>query len=239
MCAGASELQYAPRPRVRRAWVRRVTAFLLAGLVVAFGIVRGPAAWNQMTMLYWQRQCLRYSAPADQLICTEPLPFGGQTPPFSYSRVDPKALTRFQTNVIWSGSSPNLRRLGSGPVIYMGERTTRSGLSRLVIVRRVWPASRLSFDAPMAFDVTIIRQGSWLQQPAAVTIILPDVVPSAFDDGTGTTPSTRFFAGQSDPANGDHFIFSVETETELRHIRGRLADPLEKHEWPTVELVLQ
>src|SRR5207248_6493557 len=58
------QLDYAPSlPWRRRKAMRR---WLVLGLVVVCAIVWGPRLWNRVQVLWWQRQCLAYSAPANQ-----------------------------------------------------------------------------------------------------------------------------------------------------------------------------
>src|SRR5215212_5407675 len=50
---------------------RRMRTALVVTIVVIITFAawqRGPAAWGRMRLLYWQRQCLRYQPPADQVV---------------------------------------------------------------------------------------------------------------------------------------------------------------------------
>ena len=63
-------LDYARMPPRRRKWIRRSVLLVCLAMVVAAGWRWGPQAWRRAQLLYWQRQCLRYSAPADQVVYT-------------------------------------------------------------------------------------------------------------------------------------------------------------------------
>src|SRR3954454_9414678 len=74
--AGAIEarprLDYAPpKPHRRRRLVRGLALLLLAVAAVAVGWRWGPAAWRRAELLYWQRQCLAYTAPPAQVVYEE------------------------------------------------------------------------------------------------------------------------------------------------------------------------
>src|SRR4051812_43678284 len=91
-----AQLDYAQRPTmVRRRRFRQAVVGIIVSCVVASAGWWGPPAWRRARLLYLQRQCLRYVAPSDQLICAEPLPYGGQTPPFASSVPDPACLLSF------------------------------------------------------------------------------------------------------------------------------------------------
>src|ERR1051325_9428616 len=66
------QLDYAPAPsRWRRRWVRR-TALAIFLLVVCSVILRfGRPVWTQVQVLYWQRQCLAYTAPPQIVVYEE------------------------------------------------------------------------------------------------------------------------------------------------------------------------
>src|SRR4051812_7643715 len=69
MPEAAAQLDYAPAPpTLRRRRVRRmILGVMLLGAVVA-GWRWGPGAYRRASLLYWQRQCLRYAAPGETVV---------------------------------------------------------------------------------------------------------------------------------------------------------------------------
>ena len=187
--ARAARLDYAPPPPAHRRRRFRVALWLLllAGMVAA-GVRWGPPLWRRATLLYLQRQCLRYAASPDQVVCTEPLPYGGVTPPFTYQLPDPPCLVDFAPRV--TGDPP-----GRGPVVFLHERRTPGGVRRLVVLRRTPPGERMSWDIPVSFNVSLIDPAGLTTDPSATLRVMVDAVPPAFGDGTAAGPHLRLFAG--------------------------------------------
>src|SRR4051794_34337155 len=62
------QLDYANPPRWhRRRWFRRVMLGILLIALSAAAWRWGPEKWERAKLLYWQRQCMNYTAPADQI----------------------------------------------------------------------------------------------------------------------------------------------------------------------------
>src|SRR5207302_9559063 len=57
-----------PGPRIPREWLRRglVVAALFVAVFSAWAF--GPSLWRAAQARYWQRKCLNYTAPADQVV---------------------------------------------------------------------------------------------------------------------------------------------------------------------------
>src|SRR5262245_37091351 len=67
----AAQLEYAPAPTRSRKWLRRA-AWLAIMLTVSFAGWRwGTAAWTQVQIVYWQRQCMNYRALPNQVVYEE------------------------------------------------------------------------------------------------------------------------------------------------------------------------
>lgn len=81
MKRGPVQIEYGPgRPRLHRR--RRLQRWLVAAaviLVVSVALPKAWTAWNQVVLIYWQRQCLDYTFPANQ-------PAAGLGTPTCYSR---------------------------------------------------------------------------------------------------------------------------------------------------------
>jgi len=63
------QLDYAlPPPLVRRARFRRCLALAGVALALLSSLWWGPPLWRNARAVYWQRQCIAYSAPANQVV---------------------------------------------------------------------------------------------------------------------------------------------------------------------------
>jgi hypothetical protein len=181
-----------------------------------------------------QRQCLGYAAKEGQVICAEPPPYGGETPPLTVAAQDPGCLRQLVSEV-W-GAQAATWDAARGPVLFLHERRSKAGVRRLVIVRRTPPVARMSWDIPMAFNVTLFEPGGLTGSPRRILSYLPDAVPSHFGDGSGGGPRLRLFAGRLDPADESHFTIDYELNGDRGTIDGWLRDTQEEP-WPVrVEL---
>jgi hypothetical protein len=190
-----------------------------------------PEVWERVRMLYWQRQCMRYTAPAGQLVSAEPLPYGGRTPPFVSTAPDPPALAAFGPFVGGNWPGP-----GAGPVIFLHERRTAGGVRRLVVLRRTPPGQRQSWDIPLSFTATLVEPGGLRASPGAEIFQLPEAAPSAFGDRSTDGPLLRFFAAQVDAADDAHFVIPFELNGDRGLIDGWLRDGAGYLADPSVEL---
>src|SRR4051794_28606891 len=142
-----AQLDYAKRPPVaRRRWFRRaVGGVMIAGVALSAAWWSPTALWH-VRVLFVQRQCLGFTAKEGQLVCSEPLPYGGQTPPFTVAAPDPGCLSAL-VGLAW-GSRPPIRMswFAEGPVLFLHERRSKGGVRRMVVVRRTPPNRRMSWD---------------------------------------------------------------------------------------------
>ena len=105
----------------------------------------GAGGWRRTRILYLQRQCLRYEAPPDQVVydqCPDTASgliarggehFSAYPRPwmqFKAAAHEPRPLTELRQ---LTPTVPTLARTGA--VLFMHERRTPSGVSRLVLVR--------------------------------------------------------------------------------------------------------
>ena len=222
MADAPDPLSYAPPPALhRRPWLRRLALRLaILALLVGVGAAWGPAAWRRAELLYRQRQCLRYTAPPDNIVCAEPLPSAGQMFPFSFEAADPPVAgevlgVRLGREILAPGSE--------GPLLFMHERKTNSGKRRLVIVRRTPAASRQSWDLPVAYTVTLVEPASLTGDSTVRMQSLIEVLPR---DSAGTPlASLRFFAGQPDPSDPSRFTIRYQRGRHAGVLHGVLEDP--------------
>ena len=216
-----SNLEYAPPfpLRKRRAFRRAVAVVLLAcGVVV--GLLLGPGFWHAARIQYWQRACLRYEPPADQVVCEEAPAWAGNTPPFLSASPVPEPLVELERL-----TGPPAGPAPPGPVLYLHERRTPAGRRYLVIVRRLPPAQRQSWDAPLGLDVRLQEPtGWWVARATAFTALELDPFPRAFE-AQQDTPALTIFAGRSDPADPARFTVEYETAEGRGTLEGTLNDP--------------
>lgn len=217
------QLGYVPRSAVRRRrWVRR-GIWLVVLAAVAIALSRVPRAWHKVQVLYYQRQCATYTAPADQLICSEPLPYAGETPPFTFAAPEPSCLHALATLDPALATTFNAK----GPVLFLHQRSTPSGIPYLVVIRRRPATDRQSWDIPISFDAQCISLGDWKTTPLVASCDpLTDPAPQSYAQeppGAGDAP-LRFFAGVADPNDESHFTLNVETSGERIVLDGWLMD---------------
>jgi hypothetical protein len=220
-------LQYAPPPALhrQRRFRRAVIRVAILSIVVWAGASWGPAAWRRGVLLYRQWQCLRYTAPADKVVCSEPLPAAGRMFPFSFAAADPPGIP----DTLWP--APNPRSLaGPEPVLFMHERRTRSGRRYLIILRRTPGERRQSWDLPASYTVTLVEPATVTAEGLLRTQSLIEVLPRDYteppDDAASAPPDTlRFFAGQPDPADPSRFTIRYERGPKAGVLHGLLEDP--------------
>jgi hypothetical protein len=207
-------LSYAPPPMWhRRRLFRRIVLCLVLVAMAGAGTRWGPQYYRQGRLLYWQRKCMEYRAPADQVVYDRgpgaaallatsheyltlaapsnlPAPVGRE----------PACLTSYQQGV--GTPSPG------GGVLFMHTLRVPSGADRLVIVR-----SNFRHDTPPMFipgfdlEVSVTELATWKSPPKDVTGAMEiDVMSSILQ----TPPRMRIFAGQPDPADPAHFTIRYE-----------------------------
>jgi hypothetical protein len=219
-------LEYGPPPALhRRRWLRRLALRLtVLAVLVAAGARWGPVAWRQSELLYRQRQCLQYTAPPDQIVCSEPLPTAGRMFPFSFEAAPPAAMYRLLLSAGEMATVP-----AAGPVLFMHERSTASGKRRLVILQRRPSPLRQSWDLPIAYTVTLVEPATVTTPPHVQSRLLVEVVPREYseppDTGSPAPPDAlRFFAGQPDPADASRFTVRYQRGPHAGVLHGVLKD---------------
>jgi hypothetical protein len=223
-----ARLEYAPKPPLRRRRAIRLVVIVLVGLAAGIAGWRwGPGAWQNARLLYWQRRCMTYAPPADLVVyeeeraAAEALLAGRRRDDYAWERhgtaftcalYQPPCLTEF------------LRQAGPGPVfngavLYLHERTSRTGVRRLVVV------TCQPFDVPSVtlsggFDEWEFTPATWGTRPQYSSPPVDRLVPVR----QGKEPRVRFFAGQTDPNDASHFTVRYERDGKSGMLDGRLAD---------------
>ena len=216
-----TNLDYAPPlPLRKRRSFRRAVAVMLLALAAGLGLMLGPRLWREAQIQYWQRACLQYDAPADRVVCEEAPAWAGNMPPFLSAAPPPAPLAE-----LGKLARPAAAAV-PGPVLYLHERRTPAGRRYLVIIRRVPPNLRQSWDAPLGLDVELSEPKAWWADPAPTAATLePDPFPRAFE-AQQDTPSLRIFAGRTDPDDPARFTIEFETADGRGVLEGTLRDPV-------------
>lgn len=216
---------------------------LALGLGLAGWQWGGPMA-QQAPILFWQRQCMRYTASADEVVYEEdpanvarylggrdgayvayPLARGASpdtTPVKTVAAAArmPTCWQRFTALV-----PPKIPQLGamSGAILFLHERTSPAGHRRLVCVR--YYAETYSFTTAFidAYNCqrAVFAPGTWTLPPAeSARVTMIDVI-SGFPRHP---PRVRIYAGQADPDDASHFTIRYQMWGQEDVLDGRLDD---------------
>jgi hypothetical protein len=213
------QLDYAaPLPWRRRKVVRRSLA---GGLVVLSAIVWAPGFWNRVQVLWWQRQCLAYVAPADQVVYDD-----GPAVPQLLSgggMISPKLLVPSPAPVaarpakcwdrLYQLIQPGASH-GSGGVLYLHRGQTPSGAERLVVVALEYRISNvLAFECwelSLASPITEIGHRSNTYH-----------LPVTFD---ASDKPLRLYAGQPAPNDPSRFTIRYDLDGQRGTIEGWVSE---------------
>jgi hypothetical protein len=216
------DYQLAPPWHRSRMFRRMVMLVLLAG-VTPCSIIWGPRAWRRAQILYYQHQCLTYTAPPDAVLY-EPDPakvaallqkglqyWGGKSTPEYATAPDPPCLQRLGS--LLPGLPPGVPitmlpattpaiSTGSG-LGFMHELRNHKGDRRLVVVAPPCDPSFIIYCvAPLTTPLGNVQSGTQSIDSCYSTGIMLGAVDSR---------SLRIFAGQLDPNDASHFTFAYET----------------------------
>jgi hypothetical protein len=224
-------LSYAQRPTTARRWRWRVVFGVLAVTIGLLAWARGPAVYDRAMLLYWQRQCMNYRAPADQVVYEGPgtkseaelapdeavlSRFHGDGDPQAIGHV-PKAVTEF------------FARAGLMPlhqqecVLFMHGLTSPNGMRQLVIVtcdESNTPAGHLE----SAVDAVVVAPGGWQGMP----VFMSGMAAADWPHWKGPLPPLRVYAGQVDAKDPSYFTIRFK-RIEEGLIEGRLTDDGKVH----------
>jgi hypothetical protein len=232
----------APR-RARR--VRRFV-FLLLAVGLAYACWQwGPAAMQQVPILFWQRQCMHYTAPADQVVYEEdpaeakrlladPTQYvayklnRGGAPDSTPEKTTAAALHFPRCWQRFSALSPPRFRggfgqigTGSGAILFLHERTSSAGNRRLVCLR--YYAETYSFTPSFINDYNCDTQvyalATLTAAPSPANQSMSVDVISGFPRHP---PRVRIYAGQIDPNDAAHFTIRYEMWGKSDILDGRL-----------------
>lgn len=223
-------LNYAPTPPQWRKWIRRAA---WTGLLLIAGFATwlwGPRAWQKAKILYWQRQCMNYIAPVDQIVYEEnpetvllleadpnyrigrwsDATNSSITPAIRYAYRDASVLKNL---LVLTTSYSRL-----DPVVFLHERRTPSGKPRLIYIEH--RPSSLQLVEGIRVDASLFIPAS------ATTQLIPvDHDGNGWGGWQARAPlRVRIFAGQPDPGNPSHFTIRYQMWGQEDVIDGWLGD---------------
>ena len=228
-------LAYAPPPRWhRRRRFRRAVGVVLLLAAGAAAWRYGKSAWTRGRLLYYQRQCLAYTAPPDQVVYEQdPVRAAALLSRGSYTNVTPAggppeaALTPrcwAEACRLAGGLTPPAAGAtavsgggSSGATLFLHERRSPGGQRRLVAVQ-----SAPGLPALASMPV-LVEPGSL----TAIPSVRAATLDADFDLSLPTNPAGtrfRFFAGQADPSDPSHFTLRFTAEGVPGSVEGWLRD---------------
>lgn len=239
-------LQYAAAPS---RWRRRARKILLATtlLITTCLLWRyGPYAWRQSQLLYWQHQCMNYSARPDTVVYEEDphaaaallrlspeyAPFTLQRdsdyqkhlPPVQAAKFCPRCLTK----LLQRSNLPISQFLAQGgrldAVIFLHELTSPCGHRRLVWITYAQRGSDFTWTFLSGYPVwpSVMLPATWKTPIAYAPYGVYAVsVPGAYFK---KPPLLRIYAGQPDPADPSHFTIRYQMWGQQDILDGRLDD---------------
>jgi len=227
------QLDYAKPPRWhRRRWFARAMIAVALIAVAASAWRWGPEKWEKAQLLYWQWRCMTYSPPADQIVFDQdpagksPLLNGGQEyipvvesgfdgPAITVAARVPDCTNRFISLLYGPGKN------WSQPILFMHERTTRSGHRYLIILFGESFEKMDYLDGQLGPQYVSYKPGTLRNRPE------PAGNSMNFKDDYLQWPSPRhlrIYAGQADPIDASHFTIRYVEDGKTRMVDGYLED---------------
>jgi len=229
-----AQLEYAPAaPFLRRKRIRRIALLLIFSTLVIAGWRYGGPVIRQARLLNVQRQCLAYAPSADRIASSDdPADLAAlSTLPDHRVLVNQNGARPNHPRIVayaprcWndftSASFPLLNHLRTAAIVFCHERTSRSGVRRLVVVERgtAWPHYPYN---PLNLDVLLVEPASPMGRPIDRTPVYPDIF---YTGATAIeTAALRIFAGQPDPADPARFTIRYQVAGHEHLVEGRLND---------------
>jgi hypothetical protein len=213
-------------------------------VLLALGVTavrRGPIYWAKARLLYWQRRCLTYRAPADLVVyeknsddAVRLVALAGEyvnaAPPATpgLGAFPPVAahLPRPWREFVRLGGAMASSRLrfwttANRAVLFMHERIAPTGARRLVVV-----LSDFSTDMRPLFINEYDIAAASLNPATWATGVRADERPVAIRVLNASAPKAhlKIYAGQPDPADASHFTIRYELDGVENVVDGWLRD---------------
>jgi hypothetical protein len=212
------QIDYAPRPHALRGpRARRIAIILGAILLIGAMLWVGPRALRRWQVLRWQRQCLSYVAPPDQVVHeTDPAEIPTLlAPPLNYRG----SLAAGQAFYI-PAAYGNLVVSQSVGTAFLHERASPDGGRRLVAVDLFSGGGGAGgAGGSISLLATVIEPAAG----AIATITRGDGQTIARRPGD----KLRVFAGQPDPNDASHFTIDYDLNGVRHTLDGWVVDDSE------------
>ena len=230
MSEPAPQLEYAPAPpALAGARVRRWGQMLALSALLIVAVITAPKIARYVTLLQYQRQCLRYAAPPTQVVL--------ETDPAEAKKLlaDPRYADDARSTKAWlvpAEWTAYHAAMGSGfqtsGTVFLHERTTPQGVRCLIGVDvNLIP---LAPTHAASLGSRIIRPGTAFRNPrSGRTVTRGDGSQIRFHP---TADRLTIYAGQPDPADPSHFTIDYD----LNGVRHTVDGWLEDDEWVKMEL---
>ena len=211
----------------------------VAALLAPIAWKAGPPALRHTELLYWQRQAMRYSPPANEVIYYGLNPNSLPNVIAALQRPERKYRAQYMGDSVndfyqvaeaWQRFyylySPPGRRLGA--TAFLHERRTPLGARRLVAVEVVPDFSTSgrpwAFHEFLDFSVSVVRPGTLASSPTELPNSTSIVDLGAFSDFSKSGIDLKIYAGQIDPEDASHFTINYWFQGNTGTIDGWLLD---------------
>jgi hypothetical protein len=181
---------------------RTVSRVLIAGaMALALGAFARqiPWLWRHAQLLYWQRQCVRYTFSPQQLILTIPV------------STTPAVIAPPWQALYTLMSHPGMRSDGT---VFLHELVSPAGHRRLVAVGMNLAWNHHFFSC----GTRVIALGNLSSDPKEI------IAGAAVEEFANIPRPIRVFGGVADPSDPSHFTFAVEDGSDHDEMNGWLLD---------------
>lgn len=232
--ADVAHLDYAPAaPFRRRRRIRRMVAILFLLAIAWPAYWYGPPLWEKSKVLYYQRRCLAFEAPPEQVVFDDDsadLAVVGARRDYQvlankdyHAPSFPKmaAFSPSCWNDFTSAAVPSRSAAGAAAVVFCHELTSRDGVRRLVVVQRASDPGDFNYNV-LSLDAVIIQPGTFSAKPIDVTP--PGVIMWLTGAVARQMTPLRIYAGQVDPSDPSRFTIRYAMGKNEHLAEGRLSD---------------
>jgi len=219
-------IDYAPAlPVYRRRRFLRLTIPLAVILFITFvGFNYGPNISRHIALLYWQRNAMTYSPPADQVVLDNgPNAFAGATASGDIISLTPDSQGRSALPAARFIALADRRHPSA--TLFLHERKNSSGQARLVYVMGegffpVRDGQSSEGDTELMIDALVFQPGTEFKEPLEMNVQQPMLDVRVRADGK----PVQLLAGQVETDDPSHFSITCKIGDKRTIIDGWLMD---------------